>query len=291
MADTLTAISAALAGAVRTGGRAVVAVEARERGSSGIHWTQDVIVTADHTLRRTEDITLKLPDGRQVAAAVAGRDGGTDVAVLKAGLAGVPVAERAPAPAQPGQLALVVGRLPEIGASASMGVISAVGERWRTWRGGLIDSYVRLDAAVYPGTSGGAVVDAEGRLIGMATGGLSRVAGVAVPLATLERVVGELLATGRVSRGYLGVGLQPVELPGGQRGLIVLTVEPDGPAAQGGVLIGDILVALDGAPVSDTDAVQAALQGEAIGRTLRAGIVRGGEPREIALKVGERRRT
>jgi S1-C subfamily serine protease len=297
MADTLTAISEALAGAVQKAGRAVAAVEARERGSSGIHWSQGVIVTADHTIGRTEDITVRMADGRQVGAAVAGRDSGTDIAVLKAELEGVTVAQRAEAAPEPGQLALIVGRLPEIGVSAAMGVISAVGERWRTWRGGLIDSFVRLDTAVYPGSSGGAVVDAEGRLMGMATGGLSRVAAVAIPLVTLERVIGELLASGRVSRGYLGVGLQPVALPEQLRGklgmeqtegLIVLNVEPGGPADEAGMLIGDILVALDGAAVSDTDAVQAALGGEAIGRQVRAGIVRGGEACEMTLKVAER---
>jgi S1-C subfamily serine protease len=300
MTSTLAAISEELAAAVASAGRAVVTVRGRERmPSSGIHYSPGVIVTADHSVRRTEDLAVRLADGTELAATLAGRDSGTDVAVLKAELKTMPVAERAAAAPKPGQVALVVGRLAEAGLSASMGVISAVGPRWRTWRGGMIDSFVRLDAAVYPGSSGGVVADIEGRLLGMATSGLSRVAPVAVPAATLERVVTELLATGRVSRGYLGVGLQPVALPevlrgklksGQAAGLIVLSVEPGGPADNAGVLIGDIVVALDGAAAADTDDVQQALGGEAIGRSVKASLVRGGELVEAAITIGERPR-
>ncbi len=298
MEETLRGLSEALAGAVESAGRAVVEVRARERiGSSGIHWSPGVILTADHAIRRGEDIEIGLADGRQVKATLAGRDAGTDVAALKAELDGVPVADRAEAAPRPGQVALVVGRVEPIGLSASMGVISAVGERWRTWRGGWMDRYVRLDASVYPGSSGGAVADAGGRLLGLATGGLSRVAPVAVPVATLERVASELLATGRIQRGFLGVGLQAVGLPESLRrplklqqasGLMVLTVEPGGPAEQAGLLLGDILVALDGSAVADTDAVQGALGREAIGRDVRVSLVRGGEAREVTVKVSER---
>ncbi len=300
MENTLAAFSAALAAAVASAGRAVVSVQGRERmPSSGIHYSPGVVVTADHAIRRTEALALRLAAGTAVAAARAGRDAGTDLAVLKAELGATPVAERAPAPPRPGQVALVVGRLAEVGLSASMGVVSAVGPRWRTWRGGMIDSFVRLDAAVYPGSSGGAVTDTEGRLLGMATSGLSRVAPVAVPVTTLERVVAELLATGRVSRGYLGVGLQPVALPealrgklqsGQSAGLIILNVEPGGPAEKAGLLIGDILIALDGAPVAEPDDVQQALGGEAIGRSVKAALLRGGEVVETAVTVGERPR-
>jgi S1-C subfamily serine protease len=178
-----------------------------------------------------------------------------------------------------------------------MGVISAVADAWRTWRGGLIDSYVRLDLTLYPGVSGGAVVNAGAGLLGVATGALSRVAGVAIPLATVERVTRELLTKGRVTRGYLGVGLQPVELPehlrsrlnlSGPGGLIVLNVEPLGPAEAAGVLIGDILVRLQDKPVCDTDHVQAALGAEAIGQTVKAVLIRGGELVELGIGVRER---
>ncbi|MGE5645523.1 MAG: S1C family serine protease [Acidobacteriota bacterium] len=300
MEHSLAALSSELAAAVERAGRSVVAVNGRDhRSSSGIHWAPGVIVTAEHTLRRDEGITLTLPDGDGVSAALAGRDAGTDLAVLRAELPKLPVAERSDTGFKPGSIALAIGRGSETGVVASMGVVSAVAGAWRTWRGGLVDSYVRLDVTMYPGVSGGAVADAGGRLTGLATGALSRVAGVAIPLATIERVAAELLAKGRVTRGYLGVGLQPVELPehlcnrlklAGAGGLIVLTVEPSAPAGEAGVLIGDILVALDGKPVSDTDHVQAALGSEAVGREVKATLIRGGELAQLNIAVRERPR-
>jgi S1-C subfamily serine protease len=300
MEHSLAALSSELAGAVERTGRCVVAVNGRERmRSSGVHWDRGVILTAEHTLRRDEGITITLPDGRTVPATLAGRDGGTDLAVLRAECPDVAVAERGAAPPKLGEIALAVGRGAETGVVASMGVISAIADAWRTWRGGLIDSYVRLDLTLYPGVSGGAVVDSGGKLLGLATSALSRVAGVAIPLATLERVATDLLTQGRVARGYLGVGLQPVELPEHLKGklklaqsvgLIVLNVEPAGPAESAGALIGDILIALDGKPVSDTDHVQAALGAEAIGRAVKAALIRGGELVELSVAVSERPR-
>ena len=300
MQKSLAELSSELAGAVERAGRSVVAVNGRERRtSSGVHWDPGVIITAEHTLRREDGISVTLPDGRNVPATVAGRDAGTDLAVLKADCGDLPVAERSPAKPRPGEIVLAAGRGTETGVVASMGVISAVSDAWRTWRGGLIDAYVRLDLTLYPGVSGGAVVDAEGRLLGIASGALSRVAGIAIPLATVERVAGELLTKGHVTRGYLGVGLQPVELPDhlksrlkltGPAALIVLNVEPAGPADSAGVLVGDILVALDGKPVSDTDDVQAVLGADAVGRTVKASLVRGGELAEVSIAVRERPR-
>ncbi len=297
----LAALSNELAGAVARAGRSVVAVNGRERiSSSGILWRPGVIVTAEHTVRRDEEITVTLPDGRTVPATLAGRDAGTDIAVLKADCGDLPAAEAAPGNAlKPGHIVLAVGRGGETGLSAAMGVISGVAGAWRTWRGGMIDRFVRLDVTLYPGASGGAVVDTHGRLIGLATGGLSRVAGIAIPLETLERVAGELLARGRVTRGYLGVGLQPVALPDhlrsrlgitGRSGVIVLSVEVGGPADNAGILVGDIFVALDGKPVTDTDDVQAALGADAVGRSIQASLVRGGEKAEAAVNVRERPR-
>jgi S1-C subfamily serine protease len=259
-----------------------------------------VIVTAEHTVRRDEEITVTLPDGRTLPATLAGRDAGTDIAVLKADCGDLPAAEAAPGDVlKPGHIVLAVGRGEETGVSAAMGVISGVAGAWRTWRGGMIERFVRLDVALYPGASGGAVVDTQGRLIGLATGGLSRVSGIAIPLETLERVAGELLTRGRVTRGYLGVGLQPVALPdhlrdrlgiAGRSGVIVLSVEAGGPADNAGILVGDILVGLDGKPVTDTDDVQAALGADAVGRSIRASLVRGGEKAEATVNVRERPR-
>lgn len=297
----LAALSNELAGAVARAGRFVVAVNGRERiSSSGIHWKPGAIVTAEHTIRRDEEITISLPDGSTVPATLAGRDAGTDIAVLKADCGNLPLAEAATGNAlKPGHIVLAVGRGSETGVSAAMGVISGVAGAWRTWRGGMIERFVRLDVTLYPGSSGGAVVDTQGRVLGLATGGLSRVAGIAIPPETLERVAGELLVKGRVTRGYLGVGLQPVSLPdrlrsrlevSGRSGVIVLSVEPGGPADQAGILVGDILVALDGKPVTDTDDVQVALGTDAVGRSLQASLVRGGERTEAAIEIRERPR-
>ena len=130
--------------------------------------------------------------------------------------------------------------------NATLGIISACSGEWRTWRGGRLDHYIRLDLTLYPGSDGGAVVNTAGETIGIATSALSRIAGLAIPAVTIDRVVDEILTRGHVARGYLGVGLQPVELPDHQKGLIVLSLEPEGPAAKAGVLIGDILVTLGG---------------------------------------------
>jgi len=287
MDNALVALSDELAGAVEKAGQSVVIVNARPRSpSSGVHWRQDVIVTAEHTLKHEDDITIGLPDGGVVAATLVGRDPGTDIAVLKASGLSNAVATFGDG-AKLGALTLMIGRSKDSGVNATMGVISAVSGPWRTWRGGMMDQYIRLDATLYPGTSGGAVVDTQGRLLGIATSGLSRLAGLAVPVSTVNRVVDELLTKGHISRGYLGVGLQPLNTPAG---LIVLSVETGGPAERGGVLVGDILVAIEGKPVKDTDDVQGVLEPGYVGKAVKASIVRGGVAAEISITIGERPR-
>jgi len=171
-----------------------------------------------------------------------------------------------------------------------MGIVSAVSGSWRTWRGGRLDHYIRLDLTLYPGSSGGVVVNVDGSAIGIATSALSRIAGLAIPGSTIDRVVDELLAKGRVARGYLGVGLQPVKLSDHQRGLIVVSLESEGPAAKAGVLIGDVLLALGGAPVAATEELQGALESHPVGTTVEASVVRGGAGAKVAIVVGERPR-
>lgn len=289
MSTELAAFSSELAAIVEKTAPSVAAVHARPRfPSSGVFWKPGVIVTAEHTIRREEEIHVTLPNGSSAAATLAGSDPGTDLAVLKAEfdapllkLAAVPVA---------GQIALAIGRSPDSGANATMGIVSAVSGDWRTWRGGRLDHYIRLDLTLYPGSSGGAVVNTSGEVIGIATSALSRIAGVAIPAATIDRVVEQILARGRVSRGYLGVGLQPVELPDHQKALIVLSLAPDGPAVAAGLLLGDILVTLGGAAVADTDDIQSALESRPVGQPVEAGILRGGVAQTIAITVGERPR-
>jgi len=288
MDNALVALSNELASAVQEAGRSVVTVNARPRAaSSGVHWRQDVIVTAEHTVKHEEDITIGLPDGSVVPATLIGRDPGTDIAVLKAENLTNPVATFGDGEVKPGALTLIIGRSKDSGVNATMGVISAVSGPWRTWRGGMMDRYIRLDATLYPGTSGGAVVDTQGQILGIATSGLSRLAGLAVPLSTVSRVVNELLTKGHISRGYLGVGLQSLAAPAG---LIVLSLEPGGPAEKAGVLIGDIVVALDGKPVKDTDDVQSVLEPDYVGKEVKASLVRGGAAAEVSITIGERPR-
>src|SRR5579885_885452 len=269
MENPLIAVSQQLADAVERAGKSVVAVSARPRlASSGVVWRDGIVVTADHTIRRTEEITVSLPDGRTLAAALAGRDSATDLAVLKVEGAGLPVPEFATGPLAVGSLVLAVGRSPETGANASLGVISSLAGPWRTWRGGRVDRFVRLDLSLYPGSSGSAIIDAQGRALGLATTGLSRSAPLAIPAATVERVLAELLTRGHIARGYLGLGLQPVVLPEHlssrlnlpeRGGVIVLSVEPAGPA-------------------------------ECVGQAVPARILRAGVLTEFPITIGERPR-
>ena len=291
MTSELAALSNDLAAAVERAGRSVVAVHARPRfSSSGVVWRPGVIVTAQHTIRREEEITVTLPDGANRPATIAGSDPGTDLAVLR-----VPEPSGDPAPPlaeeiKPGYLTLAVGRSEDSGVNATLGIISAVSGPWRTWRGGRLDRYIRLDLTMYPASSGGLVIDTSGATIGIATSALSRLAGLAIPASTINRVLEEILTRGRVSRGYLGVGLQPVTLPDHQRGLIVLSVEAGGPAAAAGVLVGDILVSFNGKAAVDTDDVQTALESAGVGETVKADLVRGGLRKQLPITVGERPR-
>jgi S1-C subfamily serine protease len=295
--DALLSLSNDLAGAVERAAPSIVAVNARRRlPSTGIHWRPGLVVTADHTVRAEEDITVTTADGRALGATLAGRDAGTDLAVLRVSDLHAPTAPLGDDGAlRVGHMVLALG----YGPRASWGVISALGPRWRSWRGGEIDRLVRLDLVLYPGFSGGPLVDAAGRVVGLNTSGLARESRLAVPVATVSRVADELLRQGHVSRGYLGLGMQPVRLPEalraqlglvGESGLIVVTVQPDGPAARAGVLLGDVLVALDGAPVRDLEDVQARLGGEHVGSLVTALIVRAGGRAEVRITVGEQPR-
>jgi S1-C subfamily serine protease len=288
-ANPLFELSNQLAHAVELGEPAVVAVHGRPHvPSSGILWRTGVVVTSDHTLQRDEDITVTI-SGSNLPATLAGRDRGTDLAVLRvADAAGHEAKTVADASVKPGNLVLALGRRGKDGVSVSFGVVSAVDGAWRTWRGGQIDRFIRPDVNIYPGFSGGALVNVEGRVIGLNTSGLTRGTGVTVPVSTVSRVVDELLTRGHVRRGFLGVGLHPVRLPDGARGLIVLSLEPDGPALKAGVMVGDVLLTLDGEAVMDTDAVQSQLGADRIGKKVMAEIVRGGTRISIGVIPAER---
>jgi S1-C subfamily serine protease len=293
--NALLSLSNELAGAVERVAGTVVAVNARPRlPSTGVHWRPGIIVTADHTVRSDEDITIARPDGRTVAASLIGRDPGTDLAVLRVQDTDLPAADLGdPGSLKVGHVVLAVG----YGPRASWGIVSALGGRWHTWRGGEIDQLLRLDLTLYPGFSGGPLVDIQGRVVGINTSGLSRQLELAIPVSTVARIAAELIDKGRVSRGFLGVGLQPVRLPESLRrtltaapeiGLIVVSVHPDGPAAKSGLLLGDVLVTLDDTPVGAPEDVQAVVGARPVGSTVTAAILRAGAPAEVRITVGER---
>lgn len=288
--STLSALSNEIANAVERASGAVVSVHGRQHvPSSGVLWRPNIVVTAEHTLKRDEEITITVPDGRNVPAILAGRDSGTDLAVLKLDAGSTAAADLGDASnLKVGHMIVALGRSSERGVSASLGVISGLSGPWRTWRSGHVDQLVRLDVAVYLGFSGGPLVDVDGRVLGINTSGLSRVMPVAVPVSTVNRVLQDLLEKGHVARGYLGLGMHPVRLPDGRNGVIVIDVQPDGPAGLAGVLIGDVLLTLDGKPLADVDDVHAHLGPGSTGRRLKAGLVRGGQETALEIVIGER---
>jgi S1-C subfamily serine protease len=212
MGDIGTKLSNELATTIADASTAVVRVDARSRrGSSGIVWAEGVIVTADHTVERDEGIQVGLPDGRTVAATLAGRDPAVDLAVLKVDATGLAPASWLETPSlQVGNLVVAVARAGR-GERAVLGMVSAHGAAWRTPAGGRIDSYLQPDLALFRGFSGSLLVDLNGRALGMNSSGLMRGKSLALPTAALKRVVAEILAHGGSQRGFLGIGTLPVD--------------------------------------------------------------------------------
>lgn len=297
--SSLVALSDELAGAVERVASAIVAVHADYRlPSSGVIWREGVVVTAAHTVRREENIAITLSDGSRAAAELAGLDTGTDLAVLKTDAArSAALTTTEVDTLRVGQLAIAVARVGERGVNASLGVIGGLGADWRTWRGGRVERLIRVAVTLYPGFSGGALLDAQGRMIGITTAGLARSGGIALPHFTVDRVADELLAKGYIARPYLGVAMQSVRLPEALQkklrldrdaGVIVLGTETGAPAERAGVLVGDVFLSVNGQAVSDAMDVQHALGAAVIDRTVSATIVRGGALAVIEIAPGER---
>jgi S1-C subfamily serine protease len=299
-AGLLAQFSDDLARAVESAGRATVVVKARRRvPGSGVLWSPaGTVVTADHVLERDEDIRVGLADGRELAATVVGRDPSSDLAVLRVAADGLTPATLGSADAvRVGHYVLALGRSGPGAPSASSGIVSAIGGPWRSRRGVAIEGYLRTDLTLYPGFSGGPLVDAAGRVVGINTSLFAQGQSMALPLTTAQRVVDTLLSQGRIRRGFIGISTQPVPLPAAlaerlhldqESGLLVLATEPGGPADKGGLLLGDILIGFAGTPVRDTDDLLAALGSEHIGTAQEARVIRGGEPRGLTVTVGER---
>ena len=296
MAEILASFSNDLADVAEKGGLGVVRVEARDRlPASGIIWTQPgVVVTAHHVVERDENIMVGLPGGEAVSATLAGRDPATDLAVLRLD---VPAADSAkfagPDGLRVGHMVLALGR-PGRDVRATMGIIGALGKEWRTPAGGSVDRYLQTDTVMYPGFSGGPLVDVSGRILGLNTSALLRGVSLTVPVPTLARVVDALLAHGRVRRARLGVGLQPTRLPqpmadelGQETGLLLLSVEPGSPAESGGLFLGDTIVSLGARPVRQLDDLMAILSGEQAGNNLPVKILRAGSLLELQVAPAE----
>lgn len=297
MSEAFQTLSDGLANVVVTAGPAIVRVEARRHTpGSGILWSADgLIVTANHIVRRDDNITIGLSDGQTAAASLVGRDPSTDLAVLRVeGATGTPLEHASEAEMSAGHLALALAR-PGRTVQAALGVVSALGESWRTPMGGKIDRYLATDVVMYPGFSGGPLVGANGRLLGLNTSGLGGDASLAIPASTLSRVVEALRANGRVRRGYLGISTQRARLPesiatqvGQKTGLLIIAVESDSPAEAAGLTLGDTLLALSGQSITTHEDLLAALSGDVVGQKEIARVLRGGQVQELSVKIGER---
>ena len=297
MSNSLTELSDALADTVSTAGANVVRVEARDRiPASGIIWSRDgLVVTAHHVVERDDRIIVGLPEGETLAAELVGRDAATDLALLRVQGGDLSV----PAWAEPeglrvGHLVLALGR-PGSSVQATMGIIGALGNSWRTPSGGSIDRYLQTDLVMPPGFSGGPLVDATGQIAGLNSSALVRGVPVAIPFPTIGRTVESLLAHGRIRRAYIGVGSQPTRLPEGvasqldqQTGLLLVSVEPGGPAEKGGLFLGDALVSVAGNPVRHMDDLMVNLSGDQIGKSVPVRIVRAGQLHDLAVVPSER---
>lgn len=280
----------------------IVAIKAlAHRVSSGVIVGPDLIAAADHAVKREDKIPVFTSTGQELHGRLLGRIPSLDLAIIKteqSSLTPLPAAE--PDSVKPGGLAVVVGLTLDVGPSVSLGVLGAVGDRRRTWRGGILDQFIRLDVNLYPSQTGSAVVDVQGRLIGLATPALLRHSALAIPVPTLQRFAQELSREGRVRHGYLGIGVQPVAIPSTlqakvgiqtQAGLIVMLVNPDSPADKAGMQLGDILVSLADRQMSNIDDLQDALLGPDVEKTVPATLIRGGELISLSVTIAERDQT
>jgi S1-C subfamily serine protease len=284
---------------VATAGRSIVAVDGRGgHTSAGIVWRPDLVLTAAHTIRQDSNIGIIFESGHVSTARIAGRAGGSAVALLKLDHA----IEAAPAEFGPtdslavGELVAAVARSRRGNLVASSGILSGLMGEWQP--GPIrIDQFIRPDLTLYPGFSGGALIGAAGKILGMMVAGVFRGKPIAIPASTMNRVAEELLAKGHMATPYVGLVMQPVEIPESLQkqsgfnlsgGLLVMHAEPGGPADTSGVLLGDILVELDGHPSADIDGLQDALRSRGVGQEAKIGLIRGGQKKELAIKIGER---
>jgi S1-C subfamily serine protease len=290
MHNPLLELSQQLSINVAAAAQSIVSVLAhRKSHASGLLIDSTHILTTDHTIEMEDEIRVVLPNHQVVAASLLGRDPGSDLALLQLAQA---LPSDIPPPSlvfagdpHPGELVLAVSRSPETGPNASMGILSSVSGPFRTWRGGKLDLLITLDLALYPGSSGGVVLRADGSILGLATAGLSRSAALTIPATNLESFAQILLAQGHIPRGYLGVGLQPIAQP---NGMIILSIEPDSPSAQANLFVGDVILTINGHPATDFTCVQEVLEPQNIGVEVPMRILRAGQEVDITIRIAAR---
>jgi S1-C subfamily serine protease len=280
-------LSAVLAALVAKAAPGVVSVHSLRSRSSGFVWRLGLIVTADEGLSEEGKVAVTLPGGATEAAQLVGRDPTSNVAVLRVDRSDLPPVSLSGSPVATGGLAVAIGA--EDGAStAALGVVSRLAGPWRSLRGGEIDARIELDLALRRSGEGGLALDAAGRAFGMAVFGPRRRV-LVIPSATIERVATTLQSHGRIARGYLGLGLQPVAIDGSDRsGAMVMSVDPEGPGAKAGIYQGDILVAWNDELIANVQSLLRALGPDSVGRTITLGLRRGGETRQVPVTIGER---
>lgn len=295
--NIFTELSDAMANAAEQAGKSTVLVDARRRiPASGIAFANDMILTADHVVEKEEDIRILLGDGSELTARLAGRDPGTDLAVLKLNSASAIPAQVAKSPARVGQFVLAIGRPSNKGIESSFGTINAIGGPVRTGRGGMLDAYIKTDVVSYPGFSGGPLINGDGQVYGINTSGFGGGA-ITIPAEVAWKTAETLAKHGKIKRGYLGIRSQTVNIPADGReqlkreqetALLIVGMEKDSPAEKGGLMVGDILVGVAGLAIEHHDELFVRLSGDVVGKATAMDVLRGGKLQTVSVVVGER---
>jgi S1-C subfamily serine protease len=292
----LRTLSNQMADAVERIAPALVLVNGRERQpASGIVYAPNLVLTAGHVLERDNNLTISTFDKRTLSAQLVGRDLATDLAVLRVTDLGLTAATTSDEPARVGQLVLAVARSSAEGPMASSGIVSAIGGPLRTSQGVILERYIRTDAIPYPGFSGGSLIDTQGAVVGILTTGLVNSVTLAIPMHIARSIADTRARQGDIKRGYLGIGSQLVRLPDAQgaggsqeHGLLIVKVDENSPAQRGGILVGDILLTLDGHPLHDAESLQLLLTGDRVGKTVPIEVIRGNAVQTLQVTIGQR---
>jgi S1-C subfamily serine protease len=291
-------ISQDLSNIVAEAGKAVVAVHGNRYSASGIHWQPELIVTSYESVNLDDKIYVTLPQGEKIEVSVLGSDPTTDIVVLQMPsgneLSLPRIAESSTLGV--GNIVLGIGRSPESGIFASFGIVQTLGAPWRSSSGGIIDQLIRVNLNLSRQGAGGPLLDAEGNIMGFNTFGPRRSV-LTIPTSTVNRVVTQLQEKGHIPKAYVGIGMQTVKITESiqsklsitnQSGLMIVNLEPNQAAEKAGILLGDILVSLNGQPIEESRDFQFFLDSRKIGQTIKVQFIRGGELRQLDVVVGER---